>query len=69
MSDYILYTTDCPRCRVIKAKLNKADIRYSTVTSVDEMVGLGINEVPVLEVDGRRMGFSEALRFIGGDAV
>lgn len=59
-----LYSTGCPRCEVLKKKLSEKSVAYTEVTSVDDMLALGIKEVPVLSVDGGLMSFKEATRWI-----
>lgn len=59
-----LYSTHCPRCNVITRKLNAKNIQFEEITSLDEMKALGFQSVPILEVDGVRMNFSEANKWI-----
>lgn len=61
MMKIILYSTGCPRCEVLKKKLAEKNIDYSEVNSVDDMLALGIKEVPVLSVDSALMNFREAV--------
>lgn len=56
----ILYSTGCPRCNVLKAKLKAKNICYTENNSVDEMEALGICTVPILSVDGSLLDFSKA---------
>lgn len=60
----VLYSTGCPRCEVLKKKLAEKNIDYAEVTSVDEMLGLGITQVPMLSVDGKLMDFREAVDWV-----
>lgn len=60
----ILYSTDCPRCKVLETKLNEKHISYNTVKNVAEMESKGFREAPVLEVDGNTMKFPEALKWV-----
>lgn len=57
----VLYSTGCPRCEVLKKKLAEKNISYSEVNSVDDMLALGIKEVPVLSVSGTLMNFKDAV--------
>ena len=63
----ILYSTNCPRCKILKSKLDKKGITYSVVDDVDKMLSMGMVVVPVLEVDGVRMSFKEAINWINND--
>lgn len=59
-----LYSTGCPRCEVLKKKLSEKSVDYTEVTSVDDMLAIGIKEVPVLLVDGGLMSFKEAIDWV-----
>jgi len=60
----ILYSTGCPKCNVLKKKLADKNIKYTENNDVDTMVSLGIDQVPVLSVDGKLLQFSEANNWI-----
>lgn len=60
----ILYSTDCPRCKVLEKKLDQKEIEYSINSNVDEMLSKGFMEAPILEVDGVDMNFMEANNWI-----
>ena len=60
----VLYSTHCPKCRVLEAKLNLKDIEYKINTDMDKMESLGIMSVPVLEVDNQLLQFKEAVDWI-----
>lgn len=60
----ILYSTGCPKCKELKALLDKRGVKYSENNSVDEMLALGFTKVPVLSVDGVNMDFSEAQKWL-----
>lgn len=58
--EIILYSTGCPKCNVLKKKLDDQNIGYSENTNIETMTSLGIEQVPVLSVDGDLMDFSQA---------
>lgn len=60
----ILYSIGCPKCNVLKRKLNDKGVQYTEVTAENEIRSEGINEVPVLKVDGRLLTFSEAIKWL-----
>lgn len=60
----ILYEHGCPRCKVLKMKLDQKDIEYETVGDIEVMKAKGFNEAPKLEVNGVIMGFKEAVDWI-----
>ena len=60
----ILYSTGCPKCRVLKTKLDKKNINYIENNDVEEMLELGFDLLPVLKVDNDIMNFTEANNWI-----
>lgn len=60
-----LYTNDCPKCRVLKAKLDSKDIAYEKINDIDLIMEKGIESVPVLELEnGTMMDFSSAIKWV-----
>ena len=66
MRRVVLYTTGCPRCRVLERKLDEAGISYAEEEDVNYLVRIGMKSAPALEVDGRLLDFSEALLWVSG---
>jgi glutaredoxin len=64
MRKVILYEHGCPRCKVLKAKLDKSGVEYETVNDVKIMEAKGFKEAPKLEVDGVVYGFKEAVDWL-----
>lgn len=62
--EVILYSTGCPKCSVIKKKLDAKGIEYTENNDVDVMLALGISQVPVLSVDGELLSFVEANQWV-----
>ena len=60
----ILHSTNCPKCKVLEAKLNLKNISFQKNTDIDKMESLGIMSVPVLEVNGQLLQFKEATEWI-----
>ncbi len=58
-----LYSTGCPKCRVLKKKLDAAYILYTVIGDVEVMQGLGIKSVPVLKVGDDLLSFEQALKY------
>ena len=56
----VLYSTHCPRCTVLEKKLEAKGIKFEVETSVDDMLALGITQVPMLRVDDKLLNFAEA---------
>ena len=60
----ILYEHGCPRCKVLKAKLDQKGIKYENISDVEVMKAKGFVEAPKLEVNGQIMDFKEAVEWI-----
>ena len=60
-----LYTKeDCPRCDMLKMKLKSKNIDYEEVTDESVIESLGIDFLPVLQVDGELLELGKANDFI-----
>lgn len=60
-----LYTTGCPKCRILEKKLADKKIEVERIEDTSKMAELGITSVPVLEdTDGKRMTYFEAVKFV-----
>lgn len=64
MGKVILYEHGCPRCKVLKMKLDQKEVKYEVVNDIGAMRAKGFNEAPKLEVDGIVYGFKEAVEWI-----
>ena len=60
----IFYSTHCPKCNVLKKKLEQKNVAYEEVNDVDVMTQKGFMQAPMLEVDDKVMNFSEATNWI-----
>ena len=58
-----LYSTHCPRCRVLKEKLDSKNIHYELNTNTQEMISLGLVNAPALQLeDGTLLDFGQAVK-------
>lgn len=64
-NEVILYEHGCPKCKVLKMKLDKKNIKYETVNDIEVMKEKGFSEAPKLEINGVVMNFTEAVKWIG----
>lgn len=58
------YSTGCPKCSVLKKKLEDKDIEFDAVTDIDKMLELGIMSAPALSVDGEILKFPDAIKWV-----
>lgn len=66
MGDIILYEHGCPRCKILKMKLDQKGIQYKTVRDIEVMKEKGFQEAPKLEVGNVVYGFKEAVEWLKG---
>lgn len=59
-----LYSNNCPKCKILKEKLDEKGLTYITITDVEAMKTKGFKSVPQLEVDGVVMTYLTAINFI-----
>lgn len=64
MNNITLYSTGCPKCNVLKSKLDSKKIHYDLVTDIDQMKKMGFLTAPMLKVDDNTMNFGEAVKYI-----
>lgn len=60
----IFYSTHCPKCKVLKQKLDMKHVPYTENNSIEDMLALGIQTAPALSVDGELMDFAPAIRWV-----
>jgi glutaredoxin-related protein len=66
MGKVILYSTHCPRCKVLTLKLQQKGVEFEEINDVEVMTAKGFKEAPKLEVDGTVMDFKEAVDWLKG---
>ncbi len=59
-----LYTIDCPQCLVLEKKLSLKGIQFETIKDKELMQQMGIDAVPILEVNGEKMDFTNAVKWV-----
>ena len=64
MAQVMLYSTHCPRCKVLTTKLQQKHITYEEINDMEVMKTKGFKEAPKLEVDGVIMDFKQAVDWI-----
>lgn len=60
----VFYSTGCPKCRILKKKLDEKGIQYEICSDEEQMIGLGLEEVPALGIKGRIYSFREAVEWL-----
>lgn len=62
--DVILYSNHCPKCNILTKKLNDKNIEFNEINDIELMISKGFMSMPMLEVDGNVMNFSDANKWI-----
>lgn len=69
----VLYSTGCPRCKVLKTKLEEKGIAFEECTDIECMQSMGVESVPWLQVsDGdetKMMDFVNAVHWVNCQGV
>ena len=61
----IIYTQEnCPKCKILKKKMDDKHVEYVECSDVNVMVSKGVEFTPMLEVDGQMKGYSEAVKWV-----
>jgi len=64
--EYILYSTNCPKCNILEKKLNQKNISFTKITDFneEELLSKGFTAVPVSLIDNKYYDFKEAVDYI-----
>ena len=65
----VMYSTGCPKCKILKKKLDEKKVVYEEETDIEKMKSKGIDRVPVLEVDGKLFSYSEAVKLVNDGGI
>lgn len=60
----ILYSNNCPRCKILKTQLEDADIPFEVSSDFKKVIDAGLRTAPVLEVNGQMLTFDMAIKYI-----
>ena len=61
MEEIILYSNGCPRCKIIEKMLEDKGIRYKKITDTEEMLRLGLTNVPWIKTKDTIMNFKDSI--------
>lgn len=59
-----LFSNDCPRCKILKQKMDEKGIEYNTISEFDELIERGIMTLPVLKEGNEYMNFLQAIKWV-----
>lgn len=61
-----LYSNGCPKCKILKTRIDEKNITYETCSDANIMISKGFKTVPMLEVDGKVMNYLESVNWLKG---
>lgn len=64
-----LFSTNCPKCRVLEQKLNQKNIDFDKDSNMDEIINQGFMSAPVLKIDDIYLDFTSAVKWINGHDI
>lgn len=64
MDNIILYSTNCPKCKVLEKKLIQKNVQYIKIEDLDILREKGFTFLPVLEVNSSILNFKEAVDYV-----
>lgn len=62
--DVILYSSGCPKCNTLKAKLDKKEVPYTISSDFTDLIAKGYRSAPLLSVDGEVKDFTAAISWV-----
>ena len=65
----ILYTIDCPKCKILEKKLNMNNIQYDICKDTKLMKEKNIQKLPILSIDERLYSYKEAVDLINKGGI
>jgi hypothetical protein len=63
-SKLILFTTNCPKCKILEKKMDDKKLNFKLETDVTELIDMGFTTAPVLKIDNDYLDFGKAIKWI-----
>lgn len=63
----ILFSTNCPQCKVLEAKLKEKGITFELIDgerAIEYIQERGFMSAPLLSIDGENMPFGKAIKWV-----
>lgn len=65
MGEIIYFGNGCPKCEILKKKLEEKNINYN-VGELKEIIDAGFKAVPVLKIGKDYLDFGKAVNWVNG---
>jgi glutaredoxin-related protein len=62
--EVILYSNECPKCKILKLKLEQKNIKYLEINDIEIIISKGFMSMPMLQVGEFIMNFIQANTWI-----
>lgn len=59
-----LYTNHCRKCEILTNKLKEKSVPFETIDDEETLLSLGLDFMPVLEVDGEKLDYLSAITYV-----
>lgn len=63
-----LFSTECPKCKVLERKLNNKNIAFEKSSNIQEVIDKGFMSAPVLKVDNVYYDFKQGVDWVNNEA-
>ena len=60
----VLYSTGCPRCKVLETKLKQKNVEYIECSDIRELERKNITTVPCLGIEGEILDFGASVKWV-----
>lgn len=64
-----LFSTNCPKCRVLEQKLNQKNISFNKNSDMNEVIEKGFMSAPILKIDDVYLDFTSAVKWVNGQDI
>ena len=62
--DIILYSNNCPRCKILEQKMQEKHIKYNKIEDEEIFRQKQFSFMPMLEIENKLLSFKEAFNYI-----
>lgn len=59
-----LYTNHCRKCEILTTKLKEKNVSFEVEDDEETLAALGFDFMPMLEVDGERLTYLDAVDYV-----
>lgn len=59
-----LYTNHCRKCEILTTKLKEKNVSFDVEDNEETLAALGLDFMPVLEVDGEKLLYLDAVAYV-----